>query len=423
MHSLLASAALSALTYSALAAVAADNTVQHCPIDGVCYRVGVPAASAASDSGNIYLQLQAPTSYAWVALGQGTQMSGSNIFVLYTDGTGNVTVSPRTGTGHVPPESNAETKLELLAGSGVSADGATMLANVRCANCRTWPGGSMSLSDSQASWIGAWKSGASLDSSDVDVQISRHDAHDSWTFDLTQAAVANDVNPFVAAATGGSGSGSGNSGGSSSDPDADVDTSAGPGSGASPAAAAPWYVRQIPTITSAHGILMALVMVILYPLGAVLMPLFGVSWVLHAAWQMVAFLAMWAGFALGVVLAHRTGLDFNSSHQRFGTAIVALFAIQPIGGYLHHLYYMKHQRRGLVSHAHIWYGRVLMLMGIINGGLGLRLADESNRLVIAYSIVAAVVSVIYIGGALFGVMKRRRAAGAAARGDEARKGS
>lgn len=67
----------------------------------------------------------------WAALGQGSGMSGANIFVIYTDSTGsNVTISPRIGTGHVEPDHSNAAQVTLLDGTGV-ADG-MMTANVKC---------------------------------------------------------------------------------------------------------------------------------------------------------------------------------------------------------------------------------------------------------------------------------------------------
>jgi len=52
-----------------------------------------------------------------------------------------------------------------------------------------------------------------------------------------------------------------------------------------------------------------------------------------------------------------------------------------------------------------------MVLGIINGGLGLQLAAEVRSLVIAYSVIAAVIFVAYIASAVFGETKRKRAGG------------
>ncbi|GKT83456.1 integral membrane protein [Colletotrichum tofieldiae] len=85
-----------------------------------------------------------------------------------------------------------------------------------------------------------------------------------------------------------------------------------------------------------------------------------------------------------------------------------MLAIQPFLGVAHHKYYKKNQTRGIVSHAHIWYGRALMVLGIINGGLGLELASSSRAYVIAYSVIAAIIGVAWIGSAVWGEMRRSK---------------
>ncbi|KAI0004675.1 putative iron reductase domain protein [Xylariaceae sp. FL0662B] len=371
-------AGLLAVSFSPRASAAA---VQRCPVDDVCYQVAVPETSASSGAGNIYVQVRAPSSYTWAALGTGQAMAGANMFVVYADGAGNVTVSPRAGTGHTAPSADGSaSRLELLAGSGV-LNGTTMVANFRCANCASWSGGSMSLSSDATDWIAAWKVGDPIDSTDVDAPIQYHDAHDGWSFDLTQATVADDANPFVggAEAEAGAGSDAGNDSGNNSNAN----------SGVSPSS----FQDPRPLIF-AHGIIMAIVMVVLYPLGSVLMPLFG-KWFVHAGFQSTAFLLMWAGFGLGIVSAQRINLNFDSVHTQLGTVVVCLMAVQPALGYVHHRHFVKHQARGIVSHGHIWYGRALMIMGIVNGGLGLALTGASQAFVIVYSVVAGVAFVVY----------------------------
>lgn len=63
-------------------------------------------------------------------MGIGESMSGSSIFVMWADGSGNVTVSPRLGVGNVEPQPNPEAQIELLSGSGVVGD--MMVANFKC---------------------------------------------------------------------------------------------------------------------------------------------------------------------------------------------------------------------------------------------------------------------------------------------------
>ncbi|KAK8044288.1 hypothetical protein PG993_004312 [Apiospora rasikravindrae] len=411
MFSLRRSAVLFALaSYAALTHAATQQT---CPTTDVCFAVGVPEASASSDSGNIYFQISGPTSYSWIALGTGTRMADSNMFVMYQDGSGNVTVSPRQGTNHqMPVEDTSSTaaKLTLLAGSGVIDGGKTMRANVACSNCNSWAnGGSMQLSSSSTPWIAAWKAGDSLATKDKDASISRHDDYGTWNYDLTKATVSSDSNPFVNAQSGGS---------SSSGPNG------GPGGSGVPGGSGPGVIpsgggfqsarEEITRLQRAHGIIMALVFVILYPIGSILMPLLG-NWIAHAAFQFLNFVLMWVGFGLGYVLSQKTFMGFRETHTVFGTVIVCLMVLQPIGGYLHHLYYVKHQRRGVVSHVHIWYGRALMVLGVVNGGLGIELvrnnAGGGTGLVVAYSVVAGVIGLLYIAVKGFASFRKRRGAG------------
>ena len=86
---------------------------------------------------------------------------------------------------------------------------------------------------------------------------------------------------------------------------------------------------------------------------------------------------------------------------------MCLTVLQPVGGYLHHLQYLKRGGRTVVSHAHIWYGRALMIMGVVNGGLGIRLAGGRRSLTIGYSVAAAVVAVIYLAAKGVGVARSR----------------
>jgi hypothetical protein len=114
----------------------ATNLATFAPIsNGPSYSVGIPPSSSISQSskGGIYLSLSAPSSFQWVGLGIGSSMAGSTIFVMYADGTGNVTISGRDGgQGHVEPQldSTLMTGVTLLAGSGVINN--TMVANVHC---------------------------------------------------------------------------------------------------------------------------------------------------------------------------------------------------------------------------------------------------------------------------------------------------
>lgn len=227
--------------------------------------------------------MRAPSSYTWLGLGIGSRMNGAEIFLMYADGNGNVTVSPRRGTGHVMPQ-YSQRSFELLEGSGIEND--TMVANIRCRDCS-----SLKL-DGSNNWISAWQEGEPLDSTEIDASITKHDDKEQFEVDFAQASISSDSNPFVGGDTNNN-SGNGNGSGGGSNPP--VVTGGGGGGGSSNTL--PW----------AHGIIMMLVFVVMYPVGGILMPALG-KWFIHASWQMVAFLAMWAGLGIGYTMAHRQGI-------------------------------------------------------------------------------------------------------------------
>ncbi len=231
--------------------------------------------------------MRAPSTYTWLGLGIGNMMNGAQIFLMYANGNGNVTVSPRKGTGHVMPQ-YSQRSFELLEGSGVEND--TMVANVVCRDCS-----SLKLGGSN-SWISAWKQGSPLDSTELDATITQHDAHSIFQIDFAQASISSDANPFLGGNTN-SGSGNGNGGGSNPPVVSGGGSSGGIGSSSG---MLPW----------AHGIIMMLVFVVMYPVGGILMPALG-KWIIHASWQMTAFLAMWAGLGIGYTIAHRNGIVSN----------------------------------------------------------------------------------------------------------------
>jgi len=95
--------------------------------------------------------------------------------------------------------------------------------------------------------------------------------------------------------------------------------------------------------------------------------------------------------------------------------VVVLFATaQPLLGFLQHSFFRRNKRRGLWGHAHLWLGRILIILGVVNGGLGLQLVDEDEgdgkwrNIYIGIAIAMAVIYVIIVVGTF--LFKRRRLA-------------
>lgn len=237
-----------------------------------------------------------------MAFGTGSGMSGSNMFVAYQDGSGNMTLSPRHSSGHFTPTldtSSDAAQLQLLAGSGVSSNG-NMVANFVCPNCVKWSSGSLSLSGPD-DWIGAWKSGSSLATTSESAGISQHDSTVQFEVDATQATIASDSNPFVSETNGGistpgggssaGGSGNGNSGAGK------VQTGGEKGG-----------------MLLAHAAVMMVAFCVFFPAGAMAMPLFR-SAAIHGAFQSFVYCLVLAALAVGVTVAHRTGKVSSPNHE------------------------------------------------------------------------------------------------------------
>ncbi|OCL09434.1 hypothetical protein AOQ84DRAFT_388179 [Glonium stellatum] len=178
-------------------------------------------------------------------------------------------------------------------------------------------------------------------------------------------------------------------------------------------------------ILTAHAVLASLAFVIFFPTGGILIRLcsFRGLWLVHGLFQIFAYLLYIAAFGLGIWMATNFRM-LNQAHPIIGIVLFVLLFFQPLLGFLHHFMFKRHGRRMVWSYGHIWLGRVIITLGIINGGLGLQLAKRtrvgapSNGRVVAYSVVAAIMWVVYVLAALLGEIRRRRAL---ARGAPARK--
>lgn len=133
----------------------------------------------------------------------------------------------------------------------------------------------------------------------------------------------------------------------------------------------------------------------------------GLVWV-HAAFQVFSWLVFIAAFGLGVHIANEQDM-LNDYHPIIGIVVFVLIFFQPILGYLHHIFFKKHQNRTLWSHGHLWLGRIVITLGIINGGLGLLFAnDSSTGARIGYGVVAAIMWLAWVAATIIGERRRTR---------------
>ncbi|EMD60695.1 hypothetical protein COCSADRAFT_40304 [Bipolaris sorokiniana ND90Pr] len=383
----------SAFGLTALASLASAQVANVCPSTGVCFKLNIPQSTASSGSGDIFFQIQAPSSYEWVALGQGNGMANSNIFVVYTSASGNnVTLSPRHTTSYSPPTLNTDAQVTLLEGSGVS--NGVMTANVKCSNCNSWSGGTMDFKSGSGNWIYAFQnSGGSKNTDDTSAQINQHSDHSVFNWDFAQAKGGSSVNPLIATTSTGTTPNTGNT-----------------NSGITTISAAGAVTNRREKLI-AHGVLSSLAFVIFFPTGGIairLVSMTGMVW-LHGAFQIFGYMTYIAGAGLGIHLAR--GLNQTGAyHAIIGMILLAVLFFMPFLGYMHHVFFKKVQSRTIWSHAHIWVGRIFITLGILNGGFGLRLAQCANLSSragqIVYGVVAGLIWLAWVGAIVIGEKKR-----------------
>ncbi|QSZ36018.1 hypothetical protein DSL72_007142 [Monilinia vaccinii-corymbosi] len=408
-----------------LSAILASSTIFAKPVTyckgDVCFAVSVPASTASSGSGDIYMQISGPNTMSWIGLGQGSSMKGSNIFVIYADSTGtNVTLSPRLGVGETEPEADTSAKVTLLDGSGI-ANG-KMVANIKCA----WNGGSMSLTGSSSKWIWAYKAGSALSSNSVNANIAYHDQEGVASFNLQAAAGGENVNPFVAtvstSTSSGTSSGTSNttttgsdstpsqiSSGSSGATTGSVSTLGQTSYGASDASTGRSHSDRV---LIAHAVLASLAYVILFPSGAIAIRTFSfpnLLW-LHAGWMVAAYMMVLASLGMGVWIA-RSYDALGTTHAIIGIMVAVCLSIQPISGLTHHILYKRQGGRNVATFPHLWLGRAAITLGIINGWLGLKLADHTTNGKIAYVVVAVFMWALWMAAIVLATVKSRKLRG------------
>jgi len=190
--------------------------------------------------------------------------------------------------------------------------------------------------------------------------------------------------------------------------------------------------QNIKHVIVVHAVLAALAWVVLMPSGAILLRLNIQSPIvlkLHAACQIIAYLVYFVAAGMGVWIVRQASARVNlysDPHPVIGLAVLAVALFQPLWGIIHH----RKFKRGLAAwkagqstqkpgrtgfgRLHLWIGRILITLAIVNGGLGLRLASKSpyppsKSAKIAYAVVAAIMWLLYI--IIVSVFEVRKAAG------------
>lgn len=85
---------------------------------------------------------------------------------------------------------------------------------------------------------------------------------------------------------------------------------------------------------------------------------------------MFAWILFATAFGLGLYYGI-IGDYMKEAHPIIGIVVFAMMLLQPLSGWLHQRSFVRIGARSVSSYSHIWVGRVAIILGMINGGLGI----------------------------------------------------
>jgi uncharacterized membrane protein (DUF485 family) len=179
---------------------------------------------------------------------------------------------------------------------------------------------------------------------------------------------------------------------------------------------------------NAHACIMSIVFIVLYPLGAISihLPIERIPYLrntylkkkvtaIHVPIQIIGFVMMVGGMALGIRLGHDLGYLQHPvpAHVIIGLLVVCtIIVLQPIMGILQHRHFKRTGGKSSFAYIHRWIGRGAIVLGIINNGLGFQLAS-SNVIIPARSyirnfVILGVVVAAWLSLVMYDEFKARR---------------
>ncbi|RFU28520.1 hypothetical protein B7463_g7812, partial [Scytalidium lignicola] len=336
-HSLVVVAAAFYLTVSLVRAVdiPASGFVSHHP--GITFSLNVPS----DGSDDIYFSLSGSSSHSWISVGMGSdKMKGSLMFLLYTSSNENsVTVSPRITDGHTEPSYTSNVAITLLPGTGNDKHNKWITVNAKCESCRKWSGGSLNITSTAENFIYATGPSGNLKTNSKSADTKRHDKYGTFQMDLTKAVGAGGVPAPIFSSTVGT--------------------------------------RELSDSTDhdfsspLHAALMVLVFFGLMPFGVFLLRILNQprfhSWNMSTS-AVLAIIGTGVGIYAGTM--YNRSKNWNSPHQILGIIVILAMIGQFLLGFIHHRIYKRTFAPTKLAPYHIWLGRVVIPLGIINGFIG-----------------------------------------------------
>jgi cellobiose dehydrogenase (acceptor) len=166
----------------------------YCSWDGICISVVIPGELVTTENPYFRAIIQAPSSAKWFAIGLGTQMANSIMFVAWPYDN-EVILSSRLAPyltvlfwlicrGEGLPPVYEGPSIDIL--SSNIAENATTV-QFQCSNCTTWSGGSLDLNSTSADFIYAWGNMEPLEPSESNSTFFIHVDYGNFKLNLKSA--------------------------------------------------------------------------------------------------------------------------------------------------------------------------------------------------------------------------------------------
>ncbi|KAI9376040.1 hypothetical protein BJX61DRAFT_491690 [Aspergillus egyptiacus] len=389
-----------------LAALAVGEPVQYCRFghgEGtVDFCLGLTTHhNASSGNHDMYMSIHVTRTSAlgWTAVGTGSTMAGSLMFIVYGDpfssGHEPPVVSIRTADGHHQPrllsqEDKGGADIRLLdAGWVEDSPGRAPNQNpvsvakvtLVCHSCTQWPGTPISADAVAQPWIWAWNDRQEFDEYPIDVRLKVHEYHGNtggwgrFYVDMARSSSKDTLPPTIK-----------------------------PGVGALGASDIPGGWSWMEPTGYIHGLLMSAALLVVFPVGVFAMrsgskKAFQYHWIL----QLLSSVLLLIGMALGLIRAHK----ISSIHHWIGIAVSISSLIQILLGWRHHILFVRIRRRQWASYGHIWLGRAFLLLGWTNVITGLLLTGRGWSYIVV-AVCTVIIDALALTGWLWFATRRRK---------------
>ena len=283
------------------------------------------------------------------------------MLVAYLSSSGeNVTLSPRLGTGHSEPVYAPYVDVEPLPGTGL-LDKTTYVYNGRCNNCYFLSNPFINIENKEQEMIYATGEFGDIKSDDVEYSLGMHFTYGTFTMDMVHATGPGGV-PEI-------------------EPSGDVKSVA--------TVQGMAMAGKKDRVAMLHAIIMVFCFVGLFPFGSLVLR-FG-NWVRwHGINQSLGLVLVIIGFGLGVhtskfynrvsekpydvsrsrmLTQNWQSKKFNSAHQVIGILVFTFILVQFGLGFMHHRQFKKTQQKTKMAPIHVWLGRLIIILGVVNGFL------------------------------------------------------